>query len=77
MSLKKKFCALALLIAILVIPMASVIGSQSAVVYTAGAVLDDNDLRDAGTIGGGLVGIGAAVGLFCGVQTAVLLGYAL
>jgi len=77
MKTNKKLCLVALIATILVLPLASNLGAHTSAIYVAGAITDSNVLRDAGTIDGSLVGIGAALGLFCGIQTAVLLSYAL
>ncbi len=65
--------------ALLALPLASTLvdSSTSQAIYVAGAVSDEDFLRDTGTIYGGGAGILGALGVLCGVQLAVGLGVGL
>ena len=78
MRRSKKFCLIALCVAGFGIPTASAVASSHTdLIYTTGALLDDNGLRDAGTISGGIASIGWAASVVCGVQLVVGLSLAL
>lgn len=78
MCRSKKLCLIALCVAGFGIPSASAVASSHTdLIYTTGAILDDNGLRDAGTISTGLAGIAWALGAACGVQVALGLSMAL
>ena len=73
-STKKRNIAIVLFaVALLALPFASTLveSSASQAIYVAGAVSDDNTLRDVGTIYGGGAGVLGALGILCGVQLAV------
>lgn len=66
-------------IALYVMPMSSkiIFSSTPKAIYTIGACLDDDDLRDVGTIYGGGAGVLGALSILCGVQLAVGVGIGL